>query len=316
MRVGSGEFRVRAAGLGPGGSVTHETTITHTNERAFRVLQLTDFHNDQGRELAERTYRDVRAMVQRYSPDFLAVTGDIWCGDSLPGIAPSLRMRDLRFLASLEIPWAFCWGNHDYVGDFGSAQAEIRRSKNALMPDSDANGNYRVAVQNGTGRVLWDIYFLNSKEFGLLYQDVAWLEAESRRIAQGRGYRAPAVVFFHIPLRQYEDARLMEEIQGIGLEEVLFYDDDGTLLRELTRCGCVRACFAGHSHVNDFYFQRDGVVLAYGRATGHGGYGGDRLAKGAKLIYLESNGAFAFESVFAEGPAWGRAEFAPEELMD
>jgi predicted MPP superfamily phosphohydrolase len=271
----------------------------------YRILQVTDFHNDQGRDLAERTYRDVRTMIRRYNPHFLAVTGDIWCGDDQPAIAPSLRQRDIRFLGSLGTPWAFCWGNHDYIGDFERAENELRAGKNAYMPESDGRGNYRIELHDPNTKPIWQIYFLNSHELGLEPEDVHYLSTQSTTQS------LPALVFFHIPLKQYEDARLGEVYTGIAQEEVLYWENDASRLDAIAATESVRACFVGHSHVNDFFCERDGVVLAYGRATGHGGYGADRLEKGAKLITLERDGAFAFETVFPDAEPWGFASFPP-----
>ncbi len=64
--------------------------------------------------------------------------------------------------------------------------------------------------------------------------------------------------------------------------------------------GNVRACFCGHSHKNDFHFEEDGILFACGRATGHGGYGGEALKKGAKFIDLgRDRDDIAFRTVFA-----------------
>ena len=114
----------------------------------------------------------------------------------------------------------------------------------------------------------------------------------------------PAVAFFHIPLKQYETARLAGRFAGAGNEEVLCWGDDGSILKRFKQAGTIRACFTAHSHRNDFYFEDDGITLAYGRATGHGGYGDD-LPKGAKLIVLDGNtGQISFQTVFADGRTW------------
>lgn len=74
----------------------------------------------------------------------------------------------------------------------------------------------------------------------------------------------------------------------------------------------MRACFVGHSHKNDYYFEEDGIVFAFGRATGYGGYGGEALEKGATLLVLGPQpGAFQFQTVFADGSTWSPAAEEP-----
>lgn len=273
---------------------------------AYRVLQLTDFHNDVDDALTARTYDDIRAMVRRFVPDFLAVTGDIWCGDDKPAAAPHLMRRDLEFLGSLGVPWAFTWGNHDFVGDFRDACAQIAATRGVIAPLGDGRGNFRVELRRPeTQSPAWDLYFLNSHTECLLPEDLAWFEAEAERVAGSRPRPAPAIVFTHIPFEQYERARMTGRYIGIAQEEVLFWGNDGSRFDTIRRPGTVRACFVGHSHVNDFYFVERGVVLAYGRATGRGGYGGELLPKGAKLIELDpGSDQFTFQTVFADGTTW------------
>jgi len=269
--------------------------------RAYRILQVTDFHNDVNDELTVRTYADVGALVGIWQPDFLAVTGDIWCGNDQPDRGPGLMNRDLEFLGSLETPWAFTWGNHDFMQKLEADTARIAAALNACMPRGDGRGNFRVTVHHDRQPV-WDLYFLNSHGEGLWPQDLSWLEVEAERVNSARGGHTPAMAFFHIPLQQYETARVNGNPKGIALEEVLFWGNSADRFDAIRRTGTIRACFAGHSHVNDFYFEQDGVLLAYGRATGHGGYGGDRVKKGAKLIELDvSSDRFSFQTVFPDG---------------
>jgi len=272
----------------------------------LRILQLTDFHNDAGDALAERTYHDIRALVSLTHPDLLAVTGDIWCGDETPQEAPALMDRDLAFLGSLDVPWAFAWGNHDYVGDLTVSLDKIRATPNALAPLGDGKGSFRIeVVAPATENPLWDLYFLNSRLEWELPRDLEWFEAESACATEKRGANLPAIVYVHIPLIEFERARQDGSYVGIAQEEVLHWGDDGRVFDAFRRAGNARACFVGHSHVNDFYCTVEGIVLGYGRATGHGGYGGDQLAKGAKLLTLDTRRtAFSFETLFPDATRW------------
>ncbi len=85
-----------------------------------------------------------------------------------------------------------------------------------------------------------------------------------------------------------------------------------------------KLCFVGHDHVNDYYFDLDGIRYVYGRKTGifaYGGrwnvkgqfeYGRKAIKPGAKLITLKfgdgSENPMDLEwnqvSVFPDGSAW------------
>lgn len=277
---------------------------------ALHILQLTDFHSDASDTFTRQTYRDVRKLVSISSPDLLAVTGDIWCGDAMPQEASALMGCDLAFLGSLGVPWAFAWGNHDYVGDLDESLDKIRATPNAIAPGGDGRGSFRIeVVECGAAHPLWDLFFLNSGLQWELPRDLEWFEAESARVAGQRGTTLPAIVYVHIPLFEFEQARKNGSYVGIAHEEVLHWGDDGRVFEAFQRAGNVRACFVGHSHLNDFYCDIKGTVLSYGRATGHGGYGADQLAKGAKLLKLDTHQAtFNFETIFADGTRWNPDE--------
>ncbi len=288
-----------------GGGAAHSLVPMPEGE-PFRVLQLTDFHTDASDAANQRTWEAVRRLAVQWRPHFLAVTGDIWCGDGAPDLAPGWMERDIAALGALGAPWALVLGNHDYVEDLDRALTVLRDAPGSAMPPGDGRGNFRVSLcPAGAHLPAWDLYFLNSHAESLEDADVAWLEAEAAALRRERGRETPSIVYFHIPLKQYEIARLEGRYTGIAQEEVLYWGDDGTLFPRIRDAGGVRACFAGHSHVNDFYLEEDGVILGYGRCTGYGGYGGHRLARGATLVELEPReGRFSFKTVFPDGAEW------------
>ena len=268
----------------------------------FRILQLTDFHSDVAEYLNERTREDIRVLVKACDPDLLAVTGDIWCSDEHPDAAPMWMQRDIAFLGSLGVPWAFTWGNHDYIGDFQEAQEKIAAAPNSVTQIGEASGHYRLEVIPGEDAApAWDLFFINTGTAWSLPGNLDWFRAETARLHEMQGRHVPAICFFHIPTRNYQEAKDEGRIQGIAKEEVLFWgDESGEAEVILKAAGNLRACFCGHSHKNDFSFKEGGVIFAYGRATGYGGYGSEDLEKGATLITLDlSSDQLRFETLLA-----------------
>jgi len=273
------------------------------DEPEFRILQLTDFHADVSEYENERTRSDIQTLVQRHRPHLLAVTGDIWCADTHPAAAPMFMQRELGFLASLGTPWAFTWGNHDYFGDFKTPMHWISRTRHAIAPHGDGRGNFRIELRRPDAALPdWELFFLNSGLRWNLPWDMVWFDREVQRLYAEREAHVPAIVFFHIPLRNYQEAKDADSFVGVANEDVLYWgDEEGIGSAVLKRAGNVRACFCGHSHRNDFHFEEDGIIFAYGRCTGYGGYGGEDTPRGAKLIILSREApTLKFETVFAK----------------
>jgi len=271
----------------------------------FRILQLTDFHSDVNAYANERTRTDIRAMVARHRPHLLAVTGDIWCGDLRPETAGMWMGQELEFIASLQTPWAFCWGNHDYAADVAAAQSRILATPHCAAPATNPRGESHLSVRGANGQIAWDLFFVNSGAEWHLPGDLEWFLAHSKALAESRGRIVPALLFFHIPLMRYQRAIDDGRAQGIALEEVLCWGDEADAGADLLLTSPnLRACFCGHSHRNDCWFEEAGVTFAYGRSTGYGGYGDD-VKKGAKLITLDlEHGKIDFETVFGDGSTW------------
>lgn len=272
----------------------------------FRILQLTDLHTDAGEAETAETYASIEAMVNHFPPDFLAITGDIWCSDSDPSRAWKRMTRDFKFFDTLQVPWAFTPGNHDHSDDWSLVQGWLADSPYACTEPERGIGNEVIALYgDDTTRPVWELYFLNSGQQWDMPDLLSVATGAKPGHAPFRDNPVPTVFFFHIPLRAYQEAVDGGEAIGIANEPVLHAgDEDGEGLKLFTLYKGARACFCGHSHRNDFYFVRGGVTFAYGRSTGAGGYGDD-VAKGAKLIELSTSGdRFRFKTVFPDGTHW------------
>ena len=281
---------------------TESGELFHRFEDApFRVLQVTDWHSDKDADAAARTRADVRALVAQTQPNLVVVTGDIWCADD-EGIehARAIMDADLETLASLDVPWAFVPGNHDYFPDRGWLARRFAQVQNVVAPRGDGRGSFAVQVTGEDGAPIWELYFVNSALEWNPLADINRFRGMVKQLPE-KAPRASAV-FTHIPLRQYEDARLSGDYTGEAHEEVLCWGDDGRMLRAfretLAARGGLRFVTCGHSHENDFTALVDGVTLTYGRVTGYGGYG-EKLRRGGKFFLLHGDGAFEQELVFA-----------------
>ncbi len=138
----------------------------------------------------------------------------------------------------------------------------------------------------------YNAYFLDSKaerddyteeegEYDYLSLDqVSWYEDQ---VALDT---VESLVFMHIPLRQYIDP---ETYVGIFREKMVYAQGvDTGFFDAMVTYNKSKAVFVGHDHLNDFYLMMNGIMLAYGRATGYNGYG--NLEKGGRHIEILDNG--------------------------
>ena len=270
--------------------------------RELRILQVTDLHffadRDKLGDVADkRTIEDLKRMVGNTDPHILAVTGDLW-HDNPDGKGQEYFEFALDQVVSLGKPWLFNWGNHDLLNDYAAAQIRLTEAKNSLYRGGRDGGNYRVAIENGDQKLLWELLCLNTTTQGVQAEQERWLK--SRKPSS-----VPAFCFLHIPLLEYDTVWQKKIAKGIFNEAVCTYGEDGSAIEYLKNYGTVRACFCGHDHVNDYGGKLQGIEMVYGRATGHAGYGGEKVAKGGKLISVDlEESTYRWKSVFANGSEW------------
>jgi len=245
----------------------------------FKILQLTDMHfinstrTDDEVELDFRLRDEwamtaVRDVVERSQPDMIMVTGDsVYNLDIVKMSRPGLNTDNMasfkkfaKFIDSFNIPWAFCFGNHDEEGDLKkmmggdktatkkvlSAYLMSSEIKNCLYVDGpdDINGvgNYVINVLNKDGSVNNALVVLDSGSyFGTddwcyeyVHDDqLEWYEKAIKSIAKSnKTENVSSIIFQHIPFVTYESVLEMFigalEVAGVDWTTVIKADGTGT----------------------------------------------------------------------------------------
>ena len=272
--------------------------------RAVKILQCTDVHlhcdrERHGDKADQRTREDIKRLVDQHEPDLIAFTGDVW-HDPEPGKSEEIFADALSLMVGMDTPWLFNWGNHDLQEDYGPAQSALTEAPKSLYRGAYQGGNYRVLLKDKADKTLHELICLNTTTQGIQAPQEAWLKELSNLHDRSK----EALCFLHIPIQQYIDVWKAGGAKGMKQEDVCTYGEDGSAFALLKQLG-VTACFCGHDHVNDYTGTHDGIAMVYGRATGHAGYGGDKVRKGGKLITLDTeSGHHTWKTVFANGKSW------------
>ncbi len=289
--------------------------IVSASPGSFKILHLCDNHfgrdarNPEAaaiyRQRDEHTVADWKKYVEQQQPDLVISNGDLWDDNPRPGVGRKAMEAVIPILSSLGVPWAFTWGNHDVVEHYAVAHSVIEKADHSLYRGGATHGDYRIEVRakgvKATAPPALDLFFMNSAKTGLTVWQLSWLE----KTVKALGRRTPALVFFHIPTIDYDKLYQPGMTAGVKLEKVCNEKESGETMPALAATGVIRACFCGHDHLNDYMVSKDGVDLHYGRATGYGGYGGDELRKGAKVIEVDlRDGEYIQSTVFPDGTRW------------
>ena len=285
-------------------------TLDVGSRGGLRVLQITDNHYFCGVKSGlavtdgdTATERDWQEYVRIYKPDLIVSSGDLW-HDNPGGRGQASLEWVLPKLERLGVPWAMCWGNHDQLDRFQRGHDALEGAANSLYRGGGTHGDYRIDIRAGS-KSAGRIYLMNSNQFGLTAWQTEWLRRTRASLKPADNPEAPALAFFHIPLLEQKSLFTLGKTPGLWNEEVCNEKEEGQALPVLAEGGRIRACFCGHDHTNDYLVRARDVDLVYGRSTGHSGYGGEKVRKGAKIIELDfATGAYTQVSVFPDGTRW------------
>jgi hypothetical protein len=201
-------------------------------------------------------------------------------------------------------PWITLIGNHDVGRDVrGRDLMDFDRSfplsrsehgDEALFPDEST---YVVTVRHPGGAEAFRIWMLQDSG------QVAWYRRRTRELNAGRTSPLPAIAFTHVPLQEHLDVWNHGETNGTGVEPGCCWDTNTHLYSAMRRHGDVMLVSCGHDHFNDYIGDHHGILMAYGRKTGYGGFQPKNQSCGARVFDVSSNaesGGFSFRTWIRE----------------
>lgn len=261
----------------------------------LKILQVTDLHLSFGIDsYDQKTYQLIKDLANADDYDLIVITGDLTMSPS----APQLISQLIKQMESIQIPWTFVFGNHE--ADFNSYEellakidvpTEYMVFKVGPELTDGGYGNFKIEFTKNN-LPFYNAYFLDSKAERAIYTEEEG-EYDYLSTAQVQWYddlvsqdTVDSLAFMHIPLRQY-----MNPITYTGVfneDKVYAQGVDTGFFDAMVAYGKTKGVFVGHDHKNDFYLTKDGIILAYGRATGYNAYG--NLELGGRKITISSTG--------------------------
>lgn len=314
--------------------ITVPTTLPMHPDGSFTIAQFTDLHLNDGGPTCQQTVALLETVLELEQPDLVILTGDVSAATDTPlnDAAAAWRLA-LAPIVRRNLNWACVFGNHDDEGDLSRAQlmAFLQQQPGCVAEPGPSHlpgvGNYVIdlispAAASGvrasaSGQRPVRLYFLDSHAYGprgvsrydwIKTEQIEWFGAatqapnntqeplnSSTEMKEDGAHEASGLVFFHIPLPEYELAAQAGQYLGNKLEKVCCPGVNSGMFAAMVQSGAVAGVFVGHDHVNDYESTLQGIRLCYGRASGYGSYGHDSMLRGARLIRLRA-GEGGFES--------------------
>lgn len=288
-------------------------SLPYRADGCFKLLQFTDTHYIAGDPLSERALRCVEEALDAEKPDLVIHTGDILFGK--PDQESALEI--LRPIADRGIPFAVALGNHD--SQFGSSRETIFsliRDLPGCLNTAPKEGVYgssndviTLTAGGKTDRVLYlfdsmDAVILKGEEEihsydYIRYSQLGWYRAYSEHFTQENGGTpVPSLAFFHIPLREIEEALAAPGslLAGTNGEPPCPSRINSGLLAQFRELQDVQAIVTGHDHDCDYVLRYGNMYYIYGRFSGcdtvynhlgRAGMGGEKVS-GCRLFEFKA----------------------------
>lgn len=303
-------------------------------EDQFLICQLGDIHLSTSSNL-DREFAYIEKAIYSYGdyfnknknvpnqgkPSLIILNGDIFMNAT-----KDIVNRTFEFFESLEITYAFNYGNHDLQGSYSSNyinnyllthQSQYNMYKNPADDNIFGNSNYYIDLVSGT-ELKYQIFIMDSNCFYLsdydsFHQDqLQWYQ---KVILESNGYNkmpnnidentfAKSLLFCHIPINEFGDA-INEFHQKNG--DVETYQDDyckdlescssssmnSGLFSLMTKLKSTVGIASNHDHITSTDIKYSGgsdwpIRFIYGEKTGDNIYHDEKMM-GATFYNLNEN---------------------------
>lgn len=266
----------------------------------FKILQFTDAHFVINNPKSDVVFKCIDELVKSEQPDLVVFTGD----NIYSAPAAKTMQTLLDFVSKENVPFVMIFGNHDEQFDCTHAQLYdmMTSTKNNMQPARNGveSPDYILSIKSNDGkRDAATLYCLDSHSMSklpgeegyawLTFDQVEWYRQQNKRIkAANGGENIPALAFFHIPVREFNEAATNEDAILIGtrMEKACSPDLNTGMFTAMREGGDVMGIFCGHDHDNDYATMYHGILLAYGRFTG-GNTEYNHLRNGGRVIILK-----------------------------
>lgn len=278
-------------------------SLKFNNNGTFKIVQFTDLH--QGPDI-NKTINFMNKILEYENPNMVVLTGD-----NIDGKCKTLNdvKKAISYIAEpMEtngIPWAIVFGNHDDEHGMMSKEEMMKfymtfkyNISKIGYKISNRIGNYNLIIESSKAKnTAFNIYMLDSGKYAppliggydwIKSTQIWWYKLTSLMLKLKNKKLIPSLMFFHIPLPEFNEAWNNGLIDGEKLEKVSCPQKNTcSLFDAIVETGDVKGIFVGHDHLNNYCAILNGIRLGYAGHSGYGGYGSDDIPHSARVFLID-----------------------------
>jgi len=274
------------------------------NNKDYRIFVLSDTQMDAKRPFNNKKVLNlVSNLIEEQQPDLV-----ITVGDNVQSLYQGTVVKQfVEKMESLKVPWAVTLGNHDseYSVDrqwHGNIYESAENSLFKMGPSNvDGVGNYQLNIQSPDGNIVKSLIMLDShakhkyetkKDYDYIHPNqLEWYKWVIEGLNNETGKTVPSLLFFHIPLIEFQEAIVDSETNilfGEQNEKVYSAPVSSGLFELIKELGSTTHIFNGHDHINNLSVMYEGIQMTYGLKSGPSSYFKKHL-QGGTLITIKKD---------------------------
>lgn len=281
------------------------------NNKNFKIVQFTDIH--EGPE-KDKSISLMNRILDYEKPNMVVLTGDNIDGKcktiddvkkAINNIAGPMENR--------KIPWAIVFGNHDDEHEMMTKEEMMNlymtykyNLSEVGYKTFDRIGNYNILIESSKRKIpKFNIYMIDSGKYApsfiggydwIKLTQIYWYKKTALNLKRNYNRIIPAIMFFHIPLRNFKKAWETGLIDGERFEEESVAKINLCLFSKVIKTGDVKGIFTGHDHLNNYCAALRGIRLGYAGYMGYGTYGKDDIPRGARVFLINEDSPEDFKT--------------------
>lgn len=281
------------------------------NNRNFKIVQFTDIH--EGPE-KDKSISLMNRILDCEKPNMVVLTGDNIDGKCKTVDDVKKAINNIAVpMENRNIPWAIVFGNHDDEHGMMTKEemmALYMKYKHNLSEVGyktfDRIGNYNILIESSKRKVpKFNIYMMDSGKYApsfiggydwIKLTQIYWYRKTALNLKRNYNRIIPALMFFHIPLRNFKKAWEIGLIDGKRFEEESVAKINFCLFSKVIKTGDVKGIFTGHDHLNNYCAALRGIRLGYAGYIGYGTYGNDDIPRGARVFLINEDSPEDFKT--------------------
>lgn len=242
-----------------------------------KIVQISDVHISY--PIINDSFKAINDIIVHENPDLIVFSGDTFHRNHSEDDANLLVNSFIKFMENYKVAYTLCFGNHDveinlskkeilnlfnskssyFIGELGPSKVSRYNINDSKYRDM-RYGNFVLDIELQQ-RTVTRLIIVDSGRYNNHGEDGSLTDDQALFIKSSKLNSVPNLIFFHIPLIEFETLYKSNRVSGLKREDVCYQSDNVGIHKWAIEQNEMIMINCGHDHLNDYSLQTDNVVM-------------------------------------------------------